>query len=63
MVGQLALDLAAAMPPREDELLDRVRADQAKATFPRPCICARPLVFAAELGTGACGLCGRAPGR
>jgi hypothetical protein len=26
---------------------------------PKPCVCDHPLVFATELGTGRCGLCGR----
>ena len=33
------------------------------ATKPRRCICDHPLVFAAELGEGTCGLCGREPRR
>jgi hypothetical protein len=31
------------------------------ALRPEPCVCERPLVFAAELGEGRCGLCGREP--
>lgn len=27
----------------------------------KPCICRNPLLFAAELGEGRCGLCGREP--
>jgi hypothetical protein len=39
-------------------------ADVATATGalrPKPCVCEQPLVFAAELGEGRCGLCGREP--
>jgi hypothetical protein len=31
------------------------------ALRPRPCVCEHPLLFAAELGEGRCGLCGREP--
>jgi hypothetical protein len=31
------------------------------ALRPKPCICANPLLFVAELGEGRCGLCGREP--
>jgi hypothetical protein len=31
------------------------------ARLPKPCVCEHPLLFAAELGEGRCGLCGREP--
>jgi hypothetical protein len=39
-------------------------SDAAAGTGPlqaQPCVCEQPLVFAAELGEGRCGLCGREP--
>ena len=33
----------------------------AGALRPKPCVCEHPLLFAAEMGEGRCGLCGREP--
>ena len=86
--GQLALDIDAAMPSNEEELITTLRAQVAEAGMTeaeidaaaadarqrleagpvaarpaQPCFCEGPMVFAAELGTGTCGLCGREPRR
>jgi hypothetical protein len=67
--GQLSFDLSSIDVVPQAEAAAIVADFRARystppdATKPRPCICDHPLVFAAELGEGTCGLCGREPRR
>ena len=51
------IDAAAA------DARQRLEAGPVAAQPAQPCVCERPMLFAAELGSGTCGLCGREPRR
>jgi hypothetical protein len=69
IAGQLEFDLEATMTSRMRDVCrrpdhsGRLGLNVTTRMVTRPCVCEKPMVFAAELGDGACGLCGREPAR